>query len=166
MIIVNKPDYTLLGKIVEHYEGYSAMAYPDTGGVITIGFGSTYNFDRNRKVRMGDFITREIAENWLEIEFEIVVKQLNHYIKVPLKTHQATALVDYIYNRGIGNMLKTRLDDLINKNPNDPRIRQEILSTGLRDRMGNLLWGLGRRRRTEANLYFTGELKFNFKRWG
>ena len=74
--------------------------------------------------------------------------------------------MDYVYNRGIGNLLKTQLDELINKNPNDPKIKDEIINTGLWDRLGHKLWGLGRRRRAEAHLYFTGELKFNWNKWG
>jgi GH24 family phage-related lysozyme (muramidase) len=100
------------------------------------------------------------------METENVRRQLNHFIKKPLNGDQSAALMDYVYNRGIGNFLKTRLDELINANPNDPAIRREILGTGLRDRAGNLLWGLGRRRRAEAHLYFTGELKFNWPKWG
>ena len=79
---------------------------------------------------------------------------------------QSAAIVDYIYNRGIGNFLKTQLDELINADPNNPQIKNEIISTGLWDKLGNKLWGLGRRRRAQAHLYFTGELKFDWPRWG
>lgn len=160
------PDYNLLGSIIEHYEGFSDVAYQDTGKVWTIGFGSTYNYDQGRKVRQGDRVTKVKATEYLQNDISNVVRQLNHYIKVDLNRGQSTAMVDYVYNRGIGNFLKTNLDELINANPNDVRIRQEIIGTGIRDRMGNLLWGLGRRRRTEAHLYFHGVLRFNWQRWG
>jgi hypothetical protein len=58
------------------------------------------------------------------------------------------------------------LDELINANPNNPRIFNELLNTGIRDRLGNTLWGLGRRRRSQAWLYFTGQIRYDFPRWG
>jgi lysozyme len=134
--------------------------------VWTLGLGSTYNFDAVRRVRRGDTITKAKAVEYLHNEVSNVVKQLNYYLKVDLNRVQSTAMVDYVYNRGIGNFLRTKLDELINADPNDPRIRAEILGTGLRDRAGNLLWGLGRRRRAEAHLYFHGVLKFDWQRWG
>jgi lysozyme len=159
------PDYELLFQIIKHYEGFYPNAYQDSGGVWTIGIGSTYNFDKGRKVQKGDYMTEKEAVRYVEIEVKQKVKELNHYIKVPLTVYQSTAMVDYTYNRGIGNLLKTKLDELINANPNDPRIISEIKGTGLRDRAGNLLWGLGRRRRTEALLYEKGILQFKFPRW-
>jgi lysozyme len=160
-----KPNYKLLAEIVTHFEGFYPIAYKDTGGVWTLGIGSTFNFAKDRKVREGDTISKVGAAHYLELEVANVVKQLNLYIKTPLNEHQATALVDYVYNRGISNFLKTKLDDLINANPNNPAIQAEFIGTGLWDRMGNKLWGLGRRLRAESHLYFTGELKFVWEKW-
>lgn len=161
-----QPDYTKLAKIKQHFEGFRAEAYQDTGGVWTVGIGSTYNHDKGRKVQRGDFVGMLTATKWMEKDIAGFIAQLNQYIKVPLNPDQSAALVDYVYNRGIGNFLRTQLDELINANPNDPRIRAEIIGTGIRDRAGNTLWGLGRRRRAEAHLYFTGQLKFDWPRWG
>lgn len=159
------PDFDLLSQLLEHFEGYYENAYQDSGGVWTLGYGSTYNFDAGRRVRKGDKITRAKALEYVSRECTDVVRYANQYIRRKLNAHQSTAIVDYIYNRGIGNFLKTNLDELINANPDDPAIRKEILGTGLWDRLGNKLWGLGRRRRAEAHLYFTGALKFDWKRW-
>jgi lysozyme len=161
-----QPDFSKLAAIKKHFEGFRAEAYQDTGGVWTIGFGSTFHHDKGRKVRAGDIIGAMTATKWMEIDTRGFIEQLNRYIKVQLNTDQSAALVDYCYNRGIGNFLRTQLDELINANPNDPRIRAEIIGTGIRDRAGNVLWGLGRRRRAEAHLYFTGQLKFDWPRWG
>ena len=160
------PDYNKLFAIKKHFEGFYHNAYQDSGGVWTVGFGSTFNFAKNRRVQKGDYVTEAMGLEFMKLETENVRRQINHFIKKPLNPDQSAALMDYVYNRGIGNFLKTRLDELINANPNDPAIRREILGTGLRDRAGNLLWGLGRRRRAEAHLYFTGELKFNWPKWG
>ena len=160
------PDFEKLSAIKEHFEGFENIAYQDSGKVWTLGSGFTYNYDKGRKVQRGDIISRATNAKWAAIALEGYVNDANRYIKVKLSPDQSAAVVDYIYNRGIGNFLKTQLDELINANPEDPRIKNEILQTGLKDRLGNLLWGLGRRRRAQAYLYFTGKLKFDWPRWG
>jgi lysozyme len=159
------PDFYKLGAIKEHFEGYSGVAYSDSGNVWTVGFGSTYNHDKKRKVQEGDIVTKEVAIRWMATDVDSVIRQANQYITSQLSPWQSAAIVDYIYNRGIGNFLKTQLDELINANPHDPLIPEEIKKTGLKDRAGNLLWGLGRRRLAEAYLYQTGQLKFDWPRW-
>lgn len=161
-----QPNYEKLALIKKEFEGFKQNAYLDSGNVATVGLGSTYNFDKKRKVQIGDFVTWQTAVRWAELENQQKINEINQYIKVPLNENQSTAIIDYVYNRGIGNFLKTQLDELINANPNDLAIGKEILGTGLRDRIGNLLWGLGRRRRAEKHLYYTGELKFNWPKWG
>jgi lysozyme len=161
-----KPDYNLLCGLLEHFEGFYPNAYQDTGGVWTLGFGSTRNFDKNRMVQKGDTISKEDAIRYVQIECQSIETYLNKYIRVSLTPYQSAALVDYVYNRGIGNFLKTKLDELINENVLNPAIKNEFLGTGLWDRMGNKLWGLGRRRRSEYHLFSTGNLKFDWKKWG
>lgn len=166
MIMNNIPDFNKLAAIKKHFEGYSSVAYADSGKVWTLGFGSTYNHNHMRKVAKGDVINEATAIKWMAKDTENIIKQINQYIKVQLNFDQMAALCDYVYNRGINNFLRTKLDELINANPNDFKIEDEFLRTGLKDRMGNLLWGLGRRRRAESHLYFTGQLKFDWKKWG
>lgn len=160
------PDLYLWAKLKEHYEGFKANAYADTGNVWTIGFGATYNHDAKRKVKKGDIISFDKAVQWMGIDAEERINQANLYIKVPLNSSQSVAICDYIYNRGIGNFLKTNLDELINSRSDVDAICNEIVSTGLMDKLGNVLWGLGRRRRTQAYLYKYGVLKLDFPRWG
>lgn len=160
------PNIVKAGAIIKHFEGFYENAYPDTGNVWTVGLGSTYNFDKGRKVMKGDKTDYPTALRYLEIETRQKVIELNRYIKQPLNPDQSAALLSYTYNRGIGNLLKTKIDDYINVDPFDPKILTEIKGTGLWDRLGHKLWGLGRRRRAEAHLYATGELKFEWPRWG
>ena len=160
--MLNEPDYNLWFLMKKEFEGFRTRAYKDSGSVWTIGFGSTYNHTFNRKVQQGDLISQEIAIKWMKIDAIEVVRQLNFYIKVKLKDTQTTAICDYIYNRGIGNFLKTQLDELINSNANIDDICKEIERTGLWDKIGNMLNGLIRRRKSESYLYKNGVLKFYF----
>jgi lysozyme len=147
------PNFTLWAQMIKEFEGFRGTAYQDKGLVWTIGWGSTYNYTAKRKVQLGDTVTLLEATNWMQFEFQEVIRLANYYIKKQLTPTQATAICDYIYNRGIGNFLKTKLDELINANPNDSQIINEIKGTGLWDRLGHLLGGLLRRRRCEATLY-------------
>lgn len=160
------PDFEKLAAFKEHFEGFRSMAYKDSGGVWSVGLGSTYNHDKGRKVRKDDIINRATAIRWMAIDSESVIKQANYYIKVQLNVSQSAAICDRVYNTGVGNFLKTKLDEMINANPFDPAIKHQWVGTGLWDRLGHLLWGLGRRRRAEWWLYHTGELKFYWPRWG
>lgn len=162
-----QPRYHEWGTLLKEFEGLKLTPYKDSGGIWTVGFGSTYNYDAKRKINASDIITEEKAIEWLKIEMTEVVRLANVYIKVQLNWNQSTAICDYIYNRGIGNFLKASfngngLDELINTNPYDLRIIEIIQQTGLKDRLGNLLNGLIRRRKSQAWLYKTGALKFNF----
>jgi lysozyme len=154
------PNFTLWAQIIKEFEGFREKAYHNKGDVPTIGFGSTYNYTAKRKVQLGDTVTLLEATNWMQFDFQETIRLANHYITAPLNKNQSTAICDYIYNRGIGNFLKTQLDELINANPTDSKILDEIKGTGLWDKLGHLLGGLVRRRKTQANLYGTGELNF------
>jgi len=162
MSYLNTPNFDLWFEMKKEFEGFRIKAYKDSGGVWTIGFGSTYNHDKNRKVQESDVITKETAINWMKVDANEVVRQLNIYVKIKLKDTQTTAICDYIYNRGIGNFLRTQLDELINSNSEIDKICREIEGTGLKDRLGNILNGLIRRRKSESYLYRNGVLKFYF----
>jgi GH24 family phage-related lysozyme (muramidase) len=116
-------------------------------------------------VQKGDIISRDTNTRWTIYAMKDAIDNANIYIHVQLNPFEAAAIVDYIFNRGIGNFLSTQLDELINANPKDPRIKAEIIGTGLKDRLGHIWWGLGRRRRAEAYLYVTGNIKLEWPRW-
>lgn len=164
-----EPDFELWAKLKVHFEGCRLEAYADSGGVWTVGFGATFNHNARRKVRKGDRIDMATAVAWMKIDSEECVRQANQYIRQQLNGAQSAAICDYIYNRGIGNFLRTQIDELINGRMSADRTNKicaEIVGTGLKDRAGNLLWGLGRRRRAQAYLFKYGLLRFDFPRWG
>lgn len=160
-----KPDFGVWASIKKEFEGCRLKAYQDTAKIWTIGFGATYNHNARRRVKENDTITYQDAINFMEIDAAETVRLANVYIKKPLNWHQSTAICDYIYNRGIGTFLKVEynswgLDELINQNPNDDRISIMLSETGWKDRLGNILGGLKRRRKCEAELYRSGNVIF------
>jgi lysozyme len=74
--------------------------------------------------------------------------------------NQFDALVSFAYNLGSGALKSSTLLKKVNINPNDTTIQAEFEKWVY---AGNVkLQGLIRRRKSEAFLYYKGQLKFNF----
>jgi lysozyme len=89
-------------------------AYIDPVGIPTIGYGSTYNYDAKRKVRLGDSITQEKAIEWLRNETKSIVPKIKALIKVPINRNQLDSLTSFVYNVGIGAFRSSTLLRLLN----------------------------------------------------
>ena len=99
-------------------------------------------------------ITREQANQLLKDhlkEFEGSVIGLLNATKV--NQNQFDALVSFCFNLGAGNLAKSQLLRFIKANPNDPKIAAEFLKWNRAG--GEVSTGLVRRRKKEAQLYFT-----------
>lgn len=146
-------------EIVKHFEGCYLKSYKCPAGVWTIGIGSTHWPD-GRAVVEGEVCTQDQAESMLLDELTKCAKHLE-LNKLLLTQSQTDALCSFIYNVGIGAFIKSTLLRIILTNPSDPNISQQFYRW---NRVGgNVLEGLTRRRLSEAHLYFTGQLKFNWK---
>lgn len=72
---------------------------------------------------------------------------------MPLNDNQFSAMLSLIYNIGVGNLLKSNLLRLVNKNPNDASIKDAWLVQNIR--IGSQFEkGLRSRRKREVELYF------------
>ncbi|NQY80383.1 MAG: lysozyme [Candidatus Caenarcaniphilales bacterium] len=88
-------------KLIKEFEGFRNKAYLCSAGVWTIGYGST-RYSPKRKVKQGDQISLEEAEELLAndlIKFETAV---NKFVTVKINQNQFDALVCFIYNIGEG----------------------------------------------------------------
>ena len=74
-------------------------------------------------------------------------------VQCPINFYQHDALTSFAYNCGIGNLKKSTLLKKVNKNSMDPTIRDEFAKWNKSG--GQVLAGLTRRRKAEADLYFT-----------
>lgn len=139
---------------IKSSEGLELKAYKRKNDVWTIGYGSTY-YKNNSRVKQGDVITKKEAEDLLlyKIEKEYL-PQLKSIVKVSLNDNQQSALLSLIYNIGIGNLKKSKVLLLINKNPNDVAIKNLWLTQNIR--IGSQFEkGLRLRRKREIDLYFS-----------
>lgn len=139
-------------QLIKSFEGCLLNAYLDSVQVPTIGYGATF-YEDGTKVKLGDKITQERANELLEWHITHFAKPLQKLIKVELNDNQFSALVSFAFNLGIGALSKSTLLKKVNANPNDKTIENEFMrwvSAG-----GKKLNGLVRRRTAESKLYFS-----------
>lgn len=133
-------------ELIKKHEGFRSKAYRCSANVLTIGFGHTLN------VKSTDVINKEQAEYFLRQDVKSAESDVNRE-KLNLTQNQFDALVSFVFNLGVGNLKKSTLLRKVKANPNDPTIRGEFerwIYAG-----GKVLSGLVKRRKEEADLYFT-----------
>ena len=147
MIISNK-----LRELVKHFEGCKLTSYVCSAGHNTIGYGNTF-YENGVKVKPGDKITQQRAEELLDVILIKFVQQTNELIKSNVNQNQRDALTDFAYNCGVGNLKSSTLLKKVNADPTDKTIRDEFMKWNKGG--GKVLNGLVKRRTAEANLYFS-----------
>ena len=132
--------------LIKKHEGFRAKAYMCPAGKWSIGYGHTLN------VKSTDVISLDEAEYFLKKDVEFAENEVNRH-NLNINQNQFDALVSFVFNLGVGNFTRSTLLRKIKSNPNDPTIREEFEKWIYAD--GKVLNGLVRRRKEEADLYFT-----------
>ena len=129
---------------IKRFEGVRLQAYPDSGGVWTIGYGHT------KDVKKGDHITQYQAEQLLKedlAQFEAMANKVRG-----LNTQgKYDAVVDFLYNCGPSNFNSSTLKKYIECNKATWEIQEQFLRWvyAAKQKLG----GLVTRRIWEANRY-------------
>lgn len=89
--------------LTEQFEGCRLVAYQDVRGVWTIGYGHTSG------VHAGMTCTQAQAEQWLLEDIEYAANAVKHYVTVALTQGEFDALVDFVFNVGVGNFAGSTL---------------------------------------------------------
>ena len=132
--------------LIKSFESLRLEAYRCPAGIYTIGYGHTAG------VRRGDVIDEQRAEQLLAEDlrkFEAVVNRECPHVN----QNQFDALVSFTFNLGERNLLKSTLLKCVKANSNNLNIRTELMRWNKAN--GEVLAGLTRRRRAEADLYFS-----------
>lgn len=147
-MVVSKNGFDL----IKQFEGCNLNAYPDpaTGNLpVTIGFGSVM-YKTGDKIKMGDTITQEQAEDLLEWEVNqkgSILSSLN----LGLNQNQFDAVVSFIYNVGFGNFNKSTMFKRLKAG--DYEVANEFGKWNKAN--SKIMKGLTTRRAAEATLFNT-----------
>ena len=134
-------------------------AYKCPAGKWTIGMGTT-RYPSGERVMPGARISEHEAFEFLTYDLVAAESTVHSAVTVEINQGQFDALVSFVYNLGALAFKNSTLLKVINKNTADPGIEYQFNRW---NKAGGIeLPGLIRRRRSEAWLYFTGELKFTF----
>lgn len=159
-----KTSSDLLFRLLIHFECRDKLeeyleAYLCPAGVPTIGIGTTVYPD-GTKVKLGDIMTEEYAYACLANDLSRIEECINSVVTQEINQNMFDSLVSIVYNIGEPRFKKSTLVKRINANLFDPKIEDAFLMWKLVK--GKVVDGLVRRRKSEAWLYFNGELKFYF----
>lgn len=80
--------------LTEKYEGCKLVAYRDSFGILTIGYGHT------RGVFEGMICSQEQAVLWLHEDVKVAEIEVNHCVHTILTQGEFDALVDFAFNLG------------------------------------------------------------------
>jgi lysozyme len=136
--------------LILSFEGFSSKPYLDSAKIPTIGYGNTY-YPGGKKVTMTDpAISKEKGAELFSSVLPTYEKIVYNKIKVGLTQNQFDALVSHTYNTGGSDGLFS----LVNKKAGESEIRNwfttKYITAG-----GKTLNGLIRRRKAEADMFFT-----------
>ena len=142
-MILNEKGY----KALHDREGLRLKPYLDTRGIPTIAMGNTF-YENGKKVTMLDKpITKIEAEKLGKVIADRFASDVNSLIKSNVNQNQFNALVSIAYNIGVNGFKTSSFLKLVNKNPNDPKIKESIM-----------LWIKNKeligRRKSEVSQYF------------
>jgi lysozyme len=135
--------------IIKSFEGWSPSVY-HCGARWTIGFGSTYDLDRNRITPAHPNIDEDTGAILLRQEVRHSEGAIRRLIKYVLNENQFSSLVSFCYNVGSGNLEKSSLRMKLNRGDVEgasaefPKWRRSA---------GRILPGLVRRRVAERALF-------------
>ena len=140
-------------ELIKKHEAFRSCPYLCPAGKPTIGYGNTFYRD-GTKVTMNDkCITEEEATELLKDISKKFESFINRKVKKTILQNQFDALVSFVYNVGTGNFENSTLLKKININPNDPDISYQFSRWNKAG--GKVLKGLTKRRKEEAELYFS-----------
>ena len=137
--------------IIAVFEGKKLKAYRDSGGIWTIGFGSTYNIDEKRPVQEGDTIDESTAIRWLHTITGNLQNDIKKLITVSTTQNQLDSLTSLAYNIGLGNFKKSTLLKRLNANYPKIQLADEFLKWN--KVKGVVNQGLVNRRSKERELF-------------
>ena len=130
------------------FEGLRLEPYRDAVGYWTVGYG--HLLSRDRSDALYPSITLEEAKTLLDSDLKKAARSVVRLCPVPLTEGQLSALIDFTFNLGSGNLQISTLRRLVNRG-HFTEAREEfpkwVYAGGIK------LLGLIRRRKAEADIF-------------
>jgi len=131
--------------LTKSFEGLRLTAYQDVAGILTIGYGHT-----GPDVKPGMTITDADADALLRSDVAEAVATVNRAVTATISQNQFDALVDFCFNAGSGNFLRSTLLRKLNLGDFTGAAAQFALWNHAG---GQVVPGLTLRRKAEADLF-------------
>jgi lysozyme len=88
---------------IEKEEGVVLHVYADPIGIITGGTGHVLTVTERRRFKVGDPVTQELNDLWLEQDLRKALNTIDEKVTVHLTQNQIDALASFIFNVGTEN---------------------------------------------------------------
>lgn len=131
--------------LTKRYEGLRLKAYQDSGGVWTVGYGHT-----GPDIGFGRVVTPLEADALLRADLRDAIDCVNRALKAAVEQQHFDALVDFCFNAGRGNLLRSTLLQQVNARRFEEAARQFGLWINVN---GQPSRGLQRRRAAESAMF-------------
>lgn len=138
--------------LIKRFEGFRPDAYIDTGGVLTIGYGTTAAAGVGITPKLGMRITEAEAAVYLDRALTKFAAQIKPKITAPINENEWGAFLSLAYN--IGPAAFARSSALRLFNAGDKAAAADAILLWNQDN-GKVLKGLIRRRQAERELFLT-----------
>lgn len=125
--------------LLKQFEGFRGQPYKDAGGVLTVGYGTTFPIDENEATLL------------LQSRVEVFERDVDECVTAPLSDNQRAALTSLVYNIGTAAFASSTLLERINAQdwPAVPTEWRRWVKAGRKT-----LPGLVARREDELKLWF------------
>ena len=142
-----RPPQALLD-FIKGWEGCKLVAYQDSVGVWTIGYGHTVN------VHEGDTCTQEQADKWIADDVDERWHAIDQFIRATLAEHEMAAIVSLAFNVGVSAVAKSTLLSRVN-NGDFGSAADEFLRWNRAG--GKIVPGLTKRRQAERAMFLNAD---------
>ena len=132
------------------FEGLRLDPYRDAAGYWTVGYGHLLSRDKSKGASNFPPITHKEAEALLTSDLEKAARSVLRLCPVPLTEGRLSALIDFTFNLGSGNLQISTLRKLVNRGDMTEAVdefHKWVYAGGVK------LPGLVRRRAAEAEIF-------------
>jgi GH24 family phage-related lysozyme (muramidase)/uncharacterized protein YycO len=148
-------------EFIKSKESFFSTPYYDSGGVLTIGYGTTK--DANPSAFSSGSCTEEQATQWLKQEVNKCATEIQNLLdkkNIALMQCQFDALIDFAYNCGSGALEKSGLINFVYGESS--KSASEAFMVYTRDEKGQVQQGLITRRKQEADMWLYGKYEMGY----